>query len=165
MKIKSYIEILRDKKSYGYDKKTQSPVWLDTFRLWVNDGIAFTSKCQSVAIYNCSILESIAPMRFGCRLFAEQRSYANPVHELINAMDMEGEEIDGKAMQVDAEHGIQGRWLIHDDYNPKTMKSYTKPWSSGCIMLPWKNHIIFNADLRNLGYCRGDIIPIEIKEV
>ena len=165
MKINAHIEVLRDKRSYLYDAKKLAPVWLDKIKLWANVGIVYSSKCQSVAIYNCSVLESIAPMKFECRLFAEQRSYANPVHELINAIDMEGEEIDGKAMQIDAEAGIQGRWLIHDDYNPLTKKAYNIPWSAGCIMLPFKEHKLFNDKLIELGCNPGDIIPIEIKEV
>ena len=165
MKINAHIEVLRDKRSYLYDAKKLAPVWLDKIRLWANGGIVYSSKCQSVAIYKCSVLESIAPMKFECRLFAEQRSYANPVHELINAIDMEGEEIDGKAMQLDAETGIEGRWLIHDDYNPKTRRAYERPWSAGCIMIPWQDYTRFNNALKNLGYCRGDIIQIEIKEI
>lgn len=165
MKPNIYIEILRDKKSYSFNHSKLHPIWLDKIRLWSSGVMLFSSKCQSVAIYKCSTLESIAPMRFECKLFAEQRGYTNPVHELINAIDMEGEEIDGKAMQVDAEAGIQGRWLIHDDFNPKTGKEYSYPMSAGCIMIPWKEYSKFNNALKLLGYARGDIVPIEIKEI
>lgn len=165
MEMNIRIEIIRSNKSFTFSMEKLAPVYLDSFQLYVNESIQFESRCQSVAIYNCSILESIAPMVFECRLFAEQRTYAHPVHELINAIDMEGEEIDGKAMQIDAEAGIQGRWLIHDDFNPKTGKSYSRPWSAGCIIIPWQDYISFNNALKNLGFVRGDIIPIEIKEV
>ena len=166
MKIQTNIEVLRNKKSYQWDAEKLAPVWLDKIRLWANGVLLYESACQSVAIHNsCTIKESIAPMPFECRLFSEQRTYAHPVHELINAIDMEGEEIDGKAMQIDAENGVQGRWLIHDDYNPVTKKAYNVPWSAGCIMLPFKEHKLFNDKLIELGCKPGDIIPIEIKEV
>jgi hypothetical protein len=160
------LKVTRNKDSYCFTIARGWPYFIDKIEILSDGKSVFSSSCQSVAIHkSCTHKESIAPGVFQARLFADKRNYANPVHELINAIDLEGERIDNKAMQIDAESGVQGRWLIHDDYNPVTKKEYNVPWSAGCIMLPYKNHEIFNQTLIDLGCKPGDIIEIELKEV
>lgn len=157
--------ILRDKKSFDFTVSKGEPFYLDTIKILENNWPVFETYCQSVAIHkSCTMQESVAPGIFHARLFADKRNYTNPVHEMINAFDLEGERIDNKAMQIDAESGVQGRWLIHDDYNPVTKKAYNIPWSAGCIMLPFKEHKLFNDKLIELGCKPGDIIEVELVE-
>jgi hypothetical protein len=159
------IEIIRAPDSFTFNRATLKPVYLDAIRLMYGDTMLFECRCQSVAIHpSCSQHESIAPGDFQVRVFAERRTYEHPVHEIINAFDIEGERIDNRAMQIDAERGVQGRWLIHDDYNPATRGPYKAPWSAGCIMVPCSVYGEFNALLTGLGHKSGDIIPASLRE-
>lgn len=163
--METRIEIIRSKLSFTFNPATLRPVYLDRIRIFHGSATVFEARCQSVAIHrSCTWRESIAPGPFYIRLFGEQRSYANPVHEIINAVDPEGETIDDRAMQVDAETGVEGRWLIHDDYNPATGAAYSAPWSAGCIILPFLRHREFNACLRSLGCAAGDEIAAELRD-
>lgn len=166
MTARPNIEIVRDKRSFNFDPATLSPVYLDTIRILHGPVTIYAGRCQSVAIHSsCTWRESLAPGRFRVRLFQARRAYANPVHEIIDAVDLEGEAIDEDAMQIDAESGLQGRWLIHDDYNPKTGTAYHAPWSAGCIMLPYLRYREFNAALRALGLLPGDEVETELREM
>lgn len=159
------IEVIRSRYSFKFDPAKLAPIYQDHIRILHGPAIVFESRCQSVAIHrSCTWRESIAPGPFMVRLFGEQRAYANPVHEIFNAVDFEGEEIDERAMQVDAESGVEGRWLIHDDYNPKTGNAYSVPWSAGCIMLPYLRHRDFNACLRMLKCKPGEEVMAELRE-
>jgi len=165
MTARPNIEIVRDKRSFGFDPATLSPVYLDTIRILHGPATIYAGRCQSVAIHpKCTWRESIAPGRFRIRLFQDRIAYANPVHMIIDAMDFEGEAIDEDAMQMDAEKGRQGRYLIHDDYNPETGAAYRAPWSAACIMLPYLRYREFNAALRALGLLPGDEVEAELRE-
>jgi hypothetical protein len=169
------ILIIRKKVSfdYKYDPRLNTRgnntknVYKDTIRLQSDDGVTlFTAPCQSVSIHpDVTERESIAPGVFKVRLFADRRVYQNPVHEIINACDLEGERIDETAMQDDAEQGRAGRWLIHDDMNKATGRPYTAPWSAGCIMLRATAFEQFNETLKLHGAKPGTIITAELAEI
>ena len=166
MTARPTLEVIRRPASFTFDPATLSPVYLDTIRLLHGDAALYHGRCQSVAIHSsCTWRESLAPGRFRVRLFASRRAYANPVHEIIDAVDLEGEAIVDDAMQMDAESGLQGRYLIHDDYNPTTGAAYRAPWSAACIMLPYIQYRSFNAALRAVGLLPGDIIEAELREM
>lgn len=163
--METRIEVIRSKVSFEFDRAKLAPVYQDRIRILHGPAVVFESRCQSVAIHHSvTWRESLAPGPFLVRLFGEQRAYANPVHEIFNAFDLEGEAIDERAMQIDAESGVQGRWLIHDDYNPATGSSYLAPWSAGCIMLPYLRHREFNAMLRSLGHVAGDEVAADLRD-
>ena len=166
MTARPTLEVIRRPASFTFDPATLSPVYLDTIRLLHGDTVLYHGHCQSVAIHpRCTMRESLATGRFRVRIFQARRLYANPVHEIIDAMDLEGEAIDERAMQMDAESGLQGRYLIHDDYNAASGTAYRAPWSAACIMLPYIHYREFNAALRAVGLLPGDIIEAELREM
>lgn len=154
----------RDPSQNSFANNSQN-VFLDELALIQEGNVIFLCKCQSVSNHpDSKPEESIAPGKFQIKCFGPRNLYANPVHVIINAYDLEGERIREDGMQMDAESGLSGRWLIHDDWNATKGRPYSAPFSAGCIMLPYAKHRMFNAKLEELGFEKGDLIDAELVE-
>lgn len=168
------LRITRKKKSFDfkYDEtkndhqNNAKNIYLDIMEIFRNGVQVFACSCQTVSNHpKSNVKESIAPGKFQVRLFCDRRDYTNPVHEIINAVDLEGETIDSYAMQHDAQEGYTGRWLIHDDWIKATSRPAVAPWSAGCIMMRTTTMQTFNGILTDYGCKSGDVIDAELSEL
>jgi hypothetical protein len=177
-----YIEILRKRESYDFivDKnhKYSRPFrhedyvnnrknnMIDTFILKYKNEIIFQNdKEQTVANYPLAHLrDTLAPGVFQMVCFVRQGGYANPIHGIINALDMEGQLVNENSMQFDENHW-KGRWLVHD--NTFEGKALNFCYSMACIMRKPDKQIELNQALRKYGIDSDNhyIINGIIKEV
>ena len=93
------------------------------------------------------------------------------VHGIIDAVDVEGQEINGRSMETTP--GKDGapidttRWLVHDD-----QKLITSPpsrcraaWSAGCFIGSYQDSEALYAVGTKRGFKSGDHIPVLLMEV
>lgn len=171
--IKFYIKRRKSSYHYKYDETKNDfanntrNMYQDSIEIKQDDRQIFACACQTVANHpDGTAQESIAAGKFQVKLFVEQRQYANPVHLIMNAKDLEGEQIDSNGMQYDkGDKEWVGRNLIHDDCNAKTGRPYTAPWSKSCIMIRTGSFQVFNETLLELGGKPGMVIEAELIEV
>lgn len=175
------IIVQRSKSSYHYKYKPAQESGFDNncknnARDWLvlmyNDKELFRCRCQSVHNYDwgrnksngkLAYGDTIAPGKFQVRLFADPRKYHGEVHEIINAVDMDGHKINSMAMQI-VRGEYYGRWLIHDRYSNVSGHDMAYAWSAGCIILRSTDLVFFNNALISAGCAKGDIIAGEIFE-
>jgi hypothetical protein len=86
------------------------------------------------------------------------------IHHIINAKDLEDQDINVSAMQND--NGVlKGRWLIHSTYYPPLNKD-TKAYSQGCFIFKTTSDLIkFNSILIQNKIRPGDVISGELIEI
>ena len=175
--------IKRKKESYNYKLrgKDSADDWhnndinnmLDTLELWHNGDLLHSCPVQTVAnMPGARFLDTIKPGSFGIKLFVEQRAFRGRIHGIVNAVDFDGQVIDGRSIQPVA--GKDGgpvnveRWLMHDTqkHAPAPVGEVTRvAWSAGCfIMSPMDlevvGHLCETHELK-----AGDVVPGELVEV
>lgn len=147
------IQIHRDPRSYEYKRRGEgsSDAWdnndsnnmLDTLELWHEGALLHSCPVQTVAnIPGGRYLNTIACGTFGVKIFVEPRAYRGRIHGIIDAIDLEGQHIDGRSIEpVPGKDGAPvdfERWLVHDTqkHAPAPAGSVTRvAWSAGCIIM------------------------------
>lgn len=150
--------IVRRRESYDYQRdKTRIADWgtndknngLDSFLLYVDGMPRFEANCQTVANHpNSRFNDTVAPGRFGIKLFVEPRLFSGKIHGIVGARDLEGDWIDFDSVQPTD----LSRWLVHDNRelkkapgDPDTTKTTRVFWSAGCIVMAWESLAELNS--------------------
>lgn len=177
------LRIERTLKSYDFRENPNAPDsfannWKNNSRDWLvlldDKAEICRFRCQTVANYCFGKMapgdtvehgDTIAPGQFQVRLFAEPRAFHGEIHEIIEATDIDGQRIDGHAMQTTADGFQSGRWLIHDRYSFKLKKDTNYAWSAGCFILASGDLEALNHVLHAYKFMPGEIIAGEVIEV
>jgi hypothetical protein len=184
------VKISRYSKSYKFKRNPNAADdWgnndannsLDDFEVYEDGKLIATYKVQSVSnIPGGRFLDTIAPGKFQLKLFVEQRSFWPEIHGIINAFDLEGQQIDGRSIEpIVGKDGAPidfARWLVHDwqkhrdqrDANGKLIPQGSDTrvaWSAGCQVLADRDLVKFNTMLRAKGYKSGDAIDVELVNI
>lgn len=174
--------LLRNKKSYDFRADPAQPDsfennWKNNSLDWLvlmDGGVELVRvRCQSVANYcfgsqatadTVAHGDTIAPPAFKVRLFAEPRNFHGEIHEIIETVDLDGQEINHQAMQTTVGGYQNGRWLIHDRWSAKQGADTNYAWSAGCFILSSVDLRVLNAVLHGAKMQPGDIVEGEIIE-
>lgn len=150
--------------SYKNNTKNNS---IDSISLFKGDEVLFFyDRMQTVSnhpAYKGAYLDTIRAGSFFLECFVEPRSYQEEIHSIIDAYDIENQQIGRDSMQL--EDGIKkGRWNVHSALWKGKDLDYC--WSAGCLMFAESVKLKeFNECLRAAGIKPGDIIPGELVEV
>ncbi|MEI8095869.1 MAG: hypothetical protein WCG80_16790 [Spirochaetales bacterium] len=174
------IKVYRDSRSLDFKRlgKDSPDAWdnndknnmLDVFQLWHNGRILHECKVQTVAnIPGGRFLNTIAPGIFGIKLFVEPRAFRGRIHGIVNAVDLEGQRIDGRSVEpVPGKNGAPvdfARWLEHDTqkHAPAAPGEVTRvAWSAGCI-IHHPNDLELLGDIYDAyGLAPGTVIDAEL---
>lgn len=176
------LRIERALSSYNYKNRPEKPNsfgnnWKNNSRDWLvlldDKAELCRFRCQTVANYCFGKMapgdtvehgDTIAPGPFKVRLFAEPRMFHGEIHEIIEATDIDGQRIDGHAMQITNDGYQSGRWLIHDRFSKKVGADTNYAWSAGCFILSSGDLAALNKVLHAYKFKPGDIIPGEVVE-
>jgi hypothetical protein len=168
------MKIIRRKESYDYKFNKNDPgSWgnnfknnmKDTLQLFDDEKMVFECLCQSVSNSPTGRLEdTVAPGKFGLKLFIDRRAYYCDVHGIVDAMDIEGQYIDFDSV----ENNDKSRWLMHDTQKPKpalrdTLCSHA--WSAGCFIVFPVHLSMINQIIKDKGLKPNDIITGVLEEV
>jgi len=176
-----FIRIIRKKISYNYKRYSDKPdAWdnndqnssLDDFHLYVDEGILFSDKVQTIAnIPGGRFLDTIAPGQFQIKCFVPNRSFYGRIHGIINAYDLDGQRINENSIETVV--GTNGapmsftRWLMHDNQKlmPNLPNQMTRiAWSAGCFVHSKANLEAFNTILDSYKIMPNDVINGELIE-
>ena len=171
-----HLHIIRYVESYDFKAEPDKPDsfsnnWknnsLDNFILLNDDTELFKCKCQSVANYcfgdmlpgdTVSYGDSIAAGDFTVRCFVPPRKFHGQIHAITQTVDIDGQKIDGNAMQTTKGGHQTGRWLIDDRFSFSKGADTNYAWSAGCFILSSKDLELFNQTLKAHGVQAGDEI-------
>lgn len=128
--------------------------------------LLFECKAQTVSnIPGGRFLHTLAPGPFQLRLFVDPRAFRGRVHGICNALDLEGQQIDGRSIQpIVGKHGEPislDRWLMHDwqKHAPAEDGEDTRvAWSAGCIVVPDLDLMRFGMLMDQLGKRADELI-------
>ena len=174
------LRIERALSSYDFRANPEAPDsfsnnWKNNSRDWLilldDKAELCRFRCQTVANYCFGKMapgdsvehgDTIAPGHFQVRLFAEPRNFHGEIHEIINATDLDGQRIDGHAMQITNDGYQTGRWLIHDRYSKKQGRDTNSAWSAGCFILSSGDLEALNKMLHAYKFMPGEILNGEV---
>ena len=176
------IQVWRKRQSYDFKADPTKPDgfdnnWknnsLDLLVLLDNSEILFQCHAQTVANYcfgdmspgdNLPYGDTVSAGVFTLKCFVEPRNFHGEIHAITKTTDLDGQTIDGNAVQT-TDGGFQnGRWLVHDRYSPKLGKDTNYAWSAGCFILSSQDLARLNSILKNEGVKSGDEIKGEVIE-
>lgn len=175
--------IKRKKESYEYKLhgKDSPDDWhnndvnnmLDTLELWHNGDLLHSNPVQTVAnMPGARFLDTIKPGPFGVKLFVEQRAFRGKIHGIVNAVDFDGQTIDGRSIEpIKGKDGAPiniERWLVHDTqkHAPAPVGEVTRvAWSAGCFIMGPMDLEVLAKLFETHGFKPGDIINGELIEV
>jgi hypothetical protein len=168
-----FVRIIRKDISFKYKRDFDKPdAWdnndannmLDSFLFYVDEGMIFSAKCQTVANFpGGRYQDTIAAGPFSLKCFVPQRMFHCRVHGIVDCYDIEGQHIDLDSVQIDDKN----RWLVHDTQKlkPNPPGNLTRvAWSAGCFVLSKLDLEGLNEILDAYKIEAGEIIPGELVE-